>query len=242
MAGPERRGFFTNPDRTRLPVLYFRVIRKMRTTLAALALLGLASCDRPGPAGTQAKPALAMDDEEGFGRKDAKSIEIGTFEVASDQLVVSDPCYSVKDEGLHGNARPVRRGRWKATIVRIDAGDWGHRNAELIAVHSGAAGTPSWKKQEDVLGVDSGQLGVFDRARYSDDTLVPKDYQWKDKPIDPEQPWYSLCCEKTLSDAGAGVVPFGAVSSSGLGDGAYEWFLWKEKEEVVGVKVLFLRE
>src|SRR5262249_29915379 len=153
-----------------------------------------------------------------------------------------DPCYPLDGDDAARTAKPARRGSWKATVVSIDAGNWGTRNAELIVVHSEARGAPSWGREPRGLGVDSGQVGVFDRPHYGDDALVPKDYRWKDRPVDPKQPWCSLCCEKTLSEAGAGVVPFGAVSSSGIGDGIYDWFLWIDRGDLVGIKVLFLPE
>jgi len=209
-------------------------------SLLALVLLAVAACRKDGPAAGPAQRPARTD--EGFGRKNARTIELGTFDVTSDRLIAGDPGCPLDGEDAARTARPARRGSWKATVVRIDVDDWGTRNAELIVVHSEARGAPSWRRQPGTLGVDSGQVGVFDRPHYGDDTLVPKDHHWKDKPIDPKQPWYSLCCEQTLSQCGAGVVPFGAVSSSGIGDGGYDWFLWIERGELVGIKVLFLPE
>lgn len=205
--------------------------------LVLFGLLLLVSCDKPADTPT----AVAAQGER-FSRKTAKTLDVGTFEVISDQLIASDPGYPAEEAGLHGLARPARRGTWKATVIRIDTGNGDHRNAELWAIHAGAKAKPDWKKRDGALGVDSGQLGIFDRSTYYDPGVVPKDYKWKDKPVAEDLPWYSLCCEQTLADPGAGVIPHGAVTHSGFGDGAYEWYAWGEKDEVVGVRVVFLPE
>ncbi len=55
--------------------------------------------------------------------------------------------------------------------------------------------------------------------------------------------WYSMCCQHTLSERSAGVIPGGAVSESGYGDGAYECFYRvNPNDEVVGVKIVFLKK
>ena len=41
--------------------------------------------------------------------------------------------------------------------------------------------------------------------------------------------FYEVCCDKTLGDMSAGTVEYGAVSSSGLGDGSYAAFAGKNK-------------
>lgn len=40
--------------------------------------------------------------------------------------------------------------------------------------------------------------------------------------------WYTACCRLTLSKQMAGVIPYGAVSSSGVGDGRYDCFVRRE--------------
>jgi hypothetical protein len=50
-----------------------------------------------------------------------------------------------------------------------------------------------------------------------------------------------MCCRQSLGELGAGVVPGGVVSSSGIGDGAYEWFTRVDaKGAVVGIRIVFL--
>jgi hypothetical protein len=101
----------------------------------------------------------------------------------------------------------------------------------------------SWQRQKALIGVDYGQVGVFDTKYFRRDEVVPKEYRWKKKPLEPENPWYSLCCDQTLDSVEAGVIPFGAVSSSGFGDGVYEWDLLRDRNgEAVAIRVVFVDE
>ena len=97
------------------------------------------------------------------------------------------------------------------------------------------------------VAVDSGQAGVFDSANYQNDEsiahLTDADRLYaEDKIRWPEEPWYSWCCDRTLGEAGAGIVPNGAVSSTAYGDGSYECTLVKEDGLVVGVIIDFVGE
>ena len=97
----------------------------------------------------------------------------------------------------------------------------------------------SWKEQQDnFVGVDSGQAGVFD-AKYFEDDKLARQYQVED-PICPDQPWYSLCCDRTLGETGAGIIPYGVVSSSGLGDGSYSYYTNTVDGKTVGVQIVFM--
>jgi hypothetical protein len=61
------------------------------------------------------------------------------------------------------------------------------------------------------------------------------------KPADPSNLWYSYCCETTSSGRQAGTIPFGAVSTSGKGDGGYEfWVAHDSAGKVIGVWVVFV--
>src|SRR5690606_25054488 len=89
-----------------------------------------------------------------------------------------------------------------------------------------------------VVGVDSGQAGVFDFAVYKDDESA----KGKSNFIEDE-PWYSTCCDQTLSDQQAGVIEGGAVSSSGYGDGLYTaYYAIDANKEVVAIKIVFMED
>jgi hypothetical protein len=178
-------------------------------------------------------------------------INLGEFEVISGELVVSDPCYKNDDPkrdmelGLLANLSNVRKGTWNAVIEQSNEHDWGMRVASLVAFHSDFPGGfqvgYSAISEEKIFecGVDSGQLGIFDREHYRDDAIgVPGE-------ICPDEPWYSMCCTTTLGKPNqAGVIPFGVVSSSGFGDGCYKCHvIYNDGDgEVVQVKIDFIEE
>ena len=59
-------------------------------------------------------------------------------------------------------------------------------------------------------------------------------------PPEPTRDWYEVCCDKSLSNYGAGVIRNGCVSSSGYGDGGYQTLVAKNsKGKVVGVKLVY---
>jgi hypothetical protein len=173
-----------------------------------------------------------------------QQVELGSFMVESAYVLVSDPCYPYvagKKSSLQAEIE-VRKGRWVADATRIDLADWGARCVELLAEFEyHRSKEQGWKLHPAIIGVDSGQAGIFDRKHFQDDSLVRKDHAWKSPPIDPEQPWYSLCCETTLSGEQAGVIPFGVVAASGLGDGAYELYTRADETGTInGLKLVFL--
>lgn len=173
--------------------------------------------------------------------------ELGTFAVESGNLIVSDPCYqppkATAKNTINGLLSNAKLGTWKAEVSKIDAGEWGRRCAELRVHHQDhpSAAADQWLTATFIIGVDAGQAGVFDQRVYGNDATIPKDFFAMEQPLVPETMWYSMCCQHTLSELSAGVVPGGAVSSSGYGDGAYECFYRvNNAAEVVGVTIVFL--
>lgn len=110
-------------------------------------------------------------------QKKIENITLGAFEVSSDKLVISDPCYNLGTWCM-GTVPNVKPGLWTASIGVANTGEFGERIAFLAAFHQVS---PSIQKLKACpasfdVGVDSGQ---------------------------------------------AGLIPYGVVSSSGLGDGCY---------------------
>jgi hypothetical protein len=91
------------------------------------------------------------------------------------------------------------------------------------------------------FGVDSGQAGIFDRAHFRDQTVVPAGMTWKHGPWDETDRWYSMCCDTTTSST-AGTIPFGVVSSSGMGDGGYRVLAADSADGVVALRLVFLEQ
>ena len=165
-----------------------------------------------------------------------REVDLGIFEVESGKLVISDPCYA-RGTWCQGELKDVQNGKWKAKVIKSDEGSWGNRCAELIAEHPDAINASRfWDKENIDVGVDSGQAGIFDSDHFECDSDAgnPKH--------DFGEPWYNMCCDITLGDLGAGVIPFGVVSSSGFGDGSYDCFTRKKDGKTVAVKIIFITE
>lgn len=147
---------------------------------------------------------------------------VGAFPVKSGTLAVSDPCHETG--ALQYDCRP---GVWIAEVERVDCGTGcGVRIARLRVVAADLSIIPhEWTDEPQVVGVDSGQVGVFDGlpfANRSGDVLN------------------DLCSALTIG-ANAGELPFGVASSSGLGDGFYPVRVARGAFDfVVGVEVTFI--
>ena len=156
-------------------------------------------------------------------------VMLGSFEVTGPEIRVSDPGYG-RDVWCCGTVKNCRIGTWEAAVLRKDQGEWGVRNA-VLAIRFADGGpkfnainravcnaTGAWHECPIDVGVDSGQAGFFDDAHYQDATVL----SGMAKPaFISDDVWYGHCCDITLSRIGAGVMPYGVVSSSGYGDGSY---------------------
>lgn len=149
---------------------------------------------------------------------------LGTFEVTTGELVVSDPCYDLGTWCM-GALKNVKKGKWHAVSMIEDNEE---RNAALFIYHDSISMSKAvdyfnrkYKVNEAPfeVGVDSGQAGFFDASAYKNDATVPAGAVTD--PCWTKDGWYGLCATLTLGDDGAGVLPGGAVSSSGYGDGGY---------------------
>jgi len=160
-------------------------------------------------------------------------IALGTFEVTSGELVVSDPCYSL-GTWCAGTIIDVKNGEWEAKVENRDEGLWGSRCAELVAYHTDHQFNHGpWEKASFDVGVDSGQAGIFDKPFFNS----------HDEYGGFNDNWYEEVCQITLKDPGAGVLKGGVVSSSGYGDGGYDAFAAKDSNgAVVAVKIVFIPE
>lgn len=164
---------------------------------------------------------------------------LGHFRVTSGCLVISDPCYT-KDVWCRGELNKVVNGHW---IGKVAYEKCSGRVSAILAVHENLAAIDPdnlvWQKVEFEVGVDSGQAGIFEEATYRKAEFAEQ----IPNPLCPDEPWYSMCCAKTLGPEQAGVVNGGVVSSSGYGDGIYDGFYAIDQAGmVVAVKIEFLPE
>lgn len=146
---------------------------------------------------------------------------LGGFEMTSQTMRVSDPCYD-RDVWCCGTFGKCKTGTWEAGVLKTDMGDWGVRCAVLAVRHKETGPDYSvirqrkvyqmkdgWLEQPIDVGVDSGQAGFYDEAFYQDNSI------FKGMP-EPEHDygdlWYNHACDITLSERSAGVMPYGVVS------------------------------
>ena len=165
-----------------------------------------------------------------FWLDNAQDVEVlGTFENESGVLRVSDPCYD-KDVWCASTMNALN-GTWKSKIVYQDG-----QVAAILCHHESLddiePDSHLWKF-ESTAGVDSGQCGVFDDKYFRCDSQVYGLTREHDKIICDDEPFYSFCCDRTLGEKQAGVLPYGAVSSSGYGDGSYKVVSVTNEDELV---------
>jgi len=170
-------------------------------------------------------------------------ISLGEFEVVSDALNITDPCYDL-DVWCCGRLENPKKGRWAARVHKADMNSWGARCCALEAHATDSRPVGAWKRANFEVGVDSGQAGIFDLEHYQNEADA-RDYKWQSKssPLTGRSGWYDMCADKTLSRLGAGVIPFGCVSSSGFGDGGYNCeYRTDDNDQVVSVRIVFINE
>ncbi|WP_223596198.1 SMI1/KNR4 family protein [Neobacillus bataviensis] len=167
-----------------------------------------------------------------------KPLTVGTFTVDSGKLIVTDPCYQVDEEDLQIILSNVKNGNWKATITYTDE----EVVESLIVFHGEKKPSGKWHDCDKTIAVDSAQAGIFNLAVFGRDEAIQ--YEVKnvyDIEIDEDGlKYYVACCDIVASDAQGGVVPGGAVSMSGYGDGEYEVKVkYNISKEVIGVMIDF---
>lgn len=158
-------------------------------------------------------------------------MNLGTFEVKSGKVIVSDPCYT-RGTWCAGSLE-VPNGIWEASTEESDEGSWGIRTASLIAKLKGSKDLP-WTKTNIHVGVDSGQAGIFC------DSVYPHGDTGDYSDLD------SFYGNVSNIDSGngyrGGVIEGGCKSSSGYGDGGYNCFVQKDEEKIVGIKIVFISD
>jgi hypothetical protein len=161
------------------------------------------------------------------------------FEIKSGRMVISDPCYELN---LPVNAiiNNVKKGKWDSIVITSED----NRFIEKLIVYnidsfiSGEFGDYEIKNIQDEanllpyeFGVDSGQFGFFDFEGYGNNKKCERLKKFSKTKIQPENPFYSICCDRVSSGEGWGTLPFGVVSTSGGGDGTYEVYGLKNSNE-----------
>ena len=100
----------------------------------------------------------------------------------------------------------------------------------------------NFTESEIHVGVDSGQAGFFDLELFAAQSATESEDGYQQ---DTEHgKFYRSICEQTGDDSdGFAIVPFGAASSSGYGDGGYPLYVLRDKDGlVIEAIIIFLAE
>lgn len=183
-----------------------------------------------------------------------EEVYLGKFKVESGALTIGDPCYS-PDTWCLGHCEDVVDGTWMAKALKIDDSltGWGDRISALFAFNVNYFETNyeiddieikrfahgAYKTQFTLdytiesIGVDSGQAGIYDHQHYLKEKELDNQEDRKDR-------WYWQNGDITLSKAMAGVINKGCVSSSGYGDGSYDYHCYYKEGCVIAVLIVFI--
>ena len=152
------------------------------------------------------------------------------------KVMVSDPCYGLNTwcQGVLENVLP---GIYDCEVEYSDEGAWGERVSAIEVVHTDC-GICRYERENFVVGVDSGQAGIFDYEYYCQYHTDDNDRNHVD------DDWYDRVCDITLSDESAGTVDeCGLVSSSGYGDGAYGCWVARNRDGyIVAIRIEYITE
>lgn len=153
-----------------------------------------------------------------------------TFKIVSGKMIVTDPCYTIPT-WCQGIIQNVKNGIWTADVDIDDqtgrvAAIYCYNNEAYIQNVNLASQVFAAPKMPFVVGVDSGQAGFFDLDHYRKDDSIGDSPLAKFISVDEDgDKFYSACCACTCNDNDRtiqfGTIPYGAVSSSGWGDGSY---------------------
>jgi len=186
--------------------------------------------------------------------------ELGSFEVTSGKVVVTDPCYE-RGTWCAGVLDGVRNGRWLgyAFIAPSDFGICVHE----LTIHHADLGDEEVELQlaDFEVGVDSGKAGIFDEAMYPSGKKLETWDSKSSKRIETDCPFdyrneagfYKRACNasrggerstsKWIPPTMVGVMPEGVVSSSGIGDGSYECQYHRNADgEIDYITIIFIDE
>lgn len=162
-----------------------------------------------------------------------------SFEVTSNALIATDPCYLASFSHVNALIENVENGKWLCKTEYSDEGAWGKRVKSLSAhLETDHSHTGLWETIKN-CGVDSGQFGFFDLKYFLD--------QGESREYDEESNFYHKVCKLTYNEETkhqSGVIEnSGVVSSSGYGDGSYNVKVARNKNgKVVAVQVDYFDE
>lgn len=162
-----------------------------------------------------------------------KEKNLGTFEVKSGKIHISDPCYEYdeNDKNCVMTLKDVLNGRYFAKISI----EGKYNDVESLTIHHEKYPEFEPNFLMGTIGVDSGQAGIFDLKYYAENQCGE---------FGDLKSFYGLACSLTLSEEQGGIMEnAGVVSTSGCGDGEYEVYV-RENEigKIVSVSIIFIEQ
>lgn len=109
-----------------------------------------------------------------------------------DKVIISDPCYSL-DTWCMTSQDNMLSGNYNYYIEESDEKDWGIRVKSIEIVHEKYKRPKRWKFKNSLVGVDSGQAGIFCSSIYP--TLEEENGEYGD--LDS---FYGKCCDLTMQN------------------------------------------
>lgn len=155
------------------------------------------------------------------------------FTINSGIIRVTDPCYSKNNDydytiNVLTNCKP---GIWIAEPIFVDYNVWGLRCKEIRIYHENHYTINPIITTQNPVGVDSGQLGLFDNQLYPE--IIGNYYD--------QNSFYRKICDDTVAN-NISLLDFGIAVTSGFGDGLYNCFIGKYKNQIVSIKVVFIED
>lgn len=176
----------------------------------------------------------------------SQCVRLGFFVQTSDSILICDPSAPKDDPNLTRLSLP-EQGVWQTSVQIIEPDKGGVQGEPLASFLLAKSSTCPftfqqmleqaflWPKIQNVF-TDSGVMGVFDAKYYQDPTPfgIP--------PIaGAENRWTKTCAELVLGFPNASVIPHGAVSCSGAGEGLYDaYYLRNTAGKIIAIAVDFL--
>jgi len=154
-------------------------------------------------------------------RKTNQAYRLGRFMVEGNELIVTDPYYGLEEEtDLQLILSNVKSGSWTAAIIYTED-EW---VKQLLVFEGSKKRSGKWHRQDQPIGVDSALAGIFDGTAYRQHPAM--EFETVDS-----------------ADDQAGIVSYGAVSTSGFGDGLYDVDIQYDiSRQIVGVRVNFAED
>jgi hypothetical protein len=169
-----------------------------------------------------------------------ETITLGTFQVTSGKLIISDPCYGYVEENtedLQVLLKSAKRGDWSATVSYNEE----EVVYQLVVFWGNTMPEGEWIPIDQMIAVDSAQAGIFDFTFFDDDEKIIDEVENVYGMDDDVSKYYIACCDAVASEQQGGIVPGGAVAMSGYGDGLYQVYIKQDASgEVVSVMIDFL--